>query len=339
VTSQPFTAPGPITGWADDDHDAPPLLLLHGGPGMSEYLSMLDAETRGWRTIRYQQRGVAPSTADGPFTIEQNVADAIAVLDELEIPEATVLGHSWGGHLVLQLALAHPDRVTGVVAVDGLGVTGGTGGGPELGQHLAERVAPARMPELVALSERLNGPAPAEEDAAALFRLLWPGYFADPADIIPFPEGLRMDAAVNAATLGSAFDSIGAGLADKLTQLTTPTVFVLGEKSPMPVSYGEAAAALIPGAEVIIVPGAGHLPWHEQPGCVADALRRVVARGLSLRWSAGRRGGGSAGRRISGFRRGLLARSARSPPRPLPRPVRHREIRLSRLRRPACGGR
>lgn len=280
MTSQPFTAPGPIAGWADDDHDAPPLLLLHGGPGMSDYMSILDTETSGWRTIRYQQRGLPPSATDGPFTIEQNVADAIAVLDELQIPAATVLGHSWGGYLVLELALAHPDRVTGVVAVDGLGVTGGTGGGPELSQHLAERVAPDHLPELAAVSERLGGPTPAQEDAAELLRLLWPGYFADPADILPFPDGVLIQPAVNATTLGAAFERIAGGLADKLVRLTTPAVFVLGEKSPMPVSYGEEAAALVPGAELVIVPDAGHMPWHEQPGCVADALRRVAARSL-----------------------------------------------------------
>jgi pimeloyl-ACP methyl ester carboxylesterase len=45
----------------------------------------------------------------------------------------------------------------------------------------------------------------------------------------------------------------------------------------MPVSHGEQAAALLPGSEVVIVPAAGHLPWHEQPGCVAGALSWIRA--------------------------------------------------------------
>ncbi len=36
-----------------------------------------------------------------------------------------------------------------------------------------------------------------------------------------------------------------------------------------------ADAALLPDAEVVVVPGAGHLPWHERPGCVASALAAV----------------------------------------------------------------
>ena len=43
----------------------------------------------------------------------------------------------------------------------------------------------------------------------------------------------------------------------------------------MPVSQGEQTAALLPMAEVTVVPAAGHLPWHEQPGCVAAALGRI----------------------------------------------------------------
>ena len=76
--------------------DGPALLCLHGGPGMSDYLDVLGDETDGWRRIRYTQRGLAPSTTDGPFTVAQHVADAVAVLDALGLEDVVVLGHSWG---------------------------------------------------------------------------------------------------------------------------------------------------------------------------------------------------------------------------------------------------
>jgi hypothetical protein len=44
----------------------PSLLLLHGGPAMTDYMDMLDAELDGWRSIRYQQRGLPPSAVNGP---------------------------------------------------------------------------------------------------------------------------------------------------------------------------------------------------------------------------------------------------------------------------------
>ena len=58
---------GQITGWLSGT--GPPLLLLHGGPALSEYLSSLAAELAPAFTVfRYQQRGLAPSVTDGERT-------------------------------------------------------------------------------------------------------------------------------------------------------------------------------------------------------------------------------------------------------------------------------
>lgn len=276
MTSQPFVAngpDGPIAGTVDGD--GPPLLLLHGGPAITDYMSMLDAETGGWRRISYQQRGLAPSTLTGPFTVENHVADAIAVLDELGVDRAVLLGHSWGGHLGLHLALAAPDRVTGLVSVDPLG-TVDDGGVTEMGQHLDERLTTEGAEAFAAVVERLGGPEPDDDDATESLRLRWPGYFGDPADIAPFPPGMRMSLAGYVGTFGSVMEHLADGFAAKLAGIGIPVVFVLGEKSPMPVSQGEQTAALLPRAEVVIVPGGGHLPWYEQPGCVAGALSRLA---------------------------------------------------------------
>lgn len=67
----------------------PPLLLLHGGPGLSDYTYTLEPELLdGYRVVRFQQRGLPPSTLEGPFEVERHVADAVAVLDALEIERA-----------------------------------------------------------------------------------------------------------------------------------------------------------------------------------------------------------------------------------------------------------
>jgi len=276
MTSRAFTAQtpqGPIAGWVDGD--GPPLLLIHGGPGMSEYLAMLGPEVDGWQAIRYQQRGIAPSASEGPFTLEQHVADAIAVLDELGLSQVTVLGHSWGGHLALHIALAHPDRVTGLVEVDPMGAVGDDGGAGDLMRHLGERMSPESAAAYAPIGERLAGPDATEEDMTASLRLLWPGYFGDPDDIIPYPPDLRLDPVSYIGTFGSIAEHLAGGFAAKLAGVTVPVVFVLGGKSPMPVSQGEQTAALLPAARVVVVPDAGHMPWHEQPGCVAAVLDQV----------------------------------------------------------------
>jgi pimeloyl-ACP methyl ester carboxylesterase len=96
-------------------------------------------------------------------------------------------------------------------------------------------------------------------------KLLWPGYYADPPAAPPLPSFMRASVAAYGGTFGSVSELQAGGLTERLRAIEVPAVFVLGEKSPMPVSQGE----------VRVVPEAGHLPWHEQPGCVAAALARV----------------------------------------------------------------
>jgi proline iminopeptidase len=59
--------------------------------------------------------------------VAQSTNDALAVLDALQWSRALIVGHSWGGHLALRLAAAHPERRLGALAVDPLGVVGDGG--------------------------------------------------------------------------------------------------------------------------------------------------------------------------------------------------------------------
>ena len=252
-----------------------PLLLLHGGPSLSDYMDMLAAEVTGWRSIRYQQRSLSPSATEGPFTVARHVADAVAVLDALGVDRAVVAGHSWGGHLALHLAVARPDRVAGLLILDPLGAIG-DGGAAEMGHALEDRLLPAAVARYREVEARLSGPDASDADALESLTLLWPGYYARPETAPGPPPGLRMSLAGNIATLTSAMEQIADGsLARALGDVSVPAIFLLGALSPMPVSQGELTAALLPRAEVVIVPGAGHVPSHERPGCVTDALSSI----------------------------------------------------------------
>ena len=95
----PFTvevASGRLGGWVVGD--GVPVLLLHGGPGLSfDYLDELASELGdGFQVAGYQQRGLEPSTLEGPFTIAQAIDDALAVLEFLNWSRALIVGHSWG---------------------------------------------------------------------------------------------------------------------------------------------------------------------------------------------------------------------------------------------------
>jgi proline iminopeptidase len=270
MTQTPFAA-GPIAGW--ETGAGPVALFLHGGPGMTDYGAQCRQEASGWRFVSYQQRGLTPSTQDGPFTVEQHVADAVTVLDAIGARRVVVVGHSWGAHLALHLAVAHPDRVAGLLLIDGLGVIG-DGGVAESAAALTARMLPAAAERMAQITAQLDGKEPDAEVAAEMLALRWPGYYADPLHAPP-PFGLPLSITANAETFASIFAHLDAGFAGQLAGLAMPVVSVLGDCSPIPVRQGEQTAALIPAAQVRVVREAGHMPWHEQPGCVTDALTRV----------------------------------------------------------------
>jgi pimeloyl-ACP methyl ester carboxylesterase len=66
-------------------------------------------------------------------------------------------------------------------------------------------------------------------------------------------------------------------LASELAGVRVPLGFVAGKRSPMPCDRAAGATArAVPGAWLEVVPGAGHFPWFERPGCVRRALQRLT---------------------------------------------------------------
>jgi proline iminopeptidase len=282
VISAEFTVavPGGIIAGVRSGQGSP-LLVLHGGPGVSDYTGLLAGELAGWTAFRYTQRGVAPSTASGPFTIGRHVADAIAVLDHHDVGSAAVLGHSWGGYLAMQLAAAAPERVAGVVLVDSLGGAG-DGGFTAFSAEVDARVGPQVLAEVAALDELAEASLGTPEAGAAAvksFDLMWPGYFADPLSAPPPPADIRVSPECYTGTSESIQQAQADGrLANQLAGYGGPVEIVTGAASPMPIDTATSTAALFSDARVSVVPGAGHLPWHERPGCVTAALRRLADR-------------------------------------------------------------
>jgi proline iminopeptidase len=256
-----------------------PLLVLHGGPGVNDYSDLFAAELAGWDALRYTQRGVAPSVTEGPFTIAQHVADALAVLDQHGVAAATVLGHSWGGYLAMQLAARAPGRVNALVLADTLGAVG-DGGLAAFGAELEARATPETLARIAELDEA-STTSKEQEAAVALeyFRLDWPGLFAVPADAPPVPDTARVSPEGFEQTSASITEAVERGdLPGLLSGFTGPVEVVAGERSPLPRQAAESTASVFLDARLTTAPGAGHQVWHEAPGCLAAALSRVAAR-------------------------------------------------------------
>jgi pimeloyl-ACP methyl ester carboxylesterase len=250
----------------------PPVLVLHGGPGLSEYTEALVGELEDAFTVyRYQQRGLAPSTTSGPFDIETHVADVAAVLDGIGIERAYVVGHSWGGHLAMHFAAHHHDRLLGLVAVDPLGAVP-DGGEADLGRILTERTPPEGAARALELDRRALAGEGTPEDALEGLAIVWPGYFSSPLDAPPMPA-LDISIQCYAGTFESIHEHFTLGtLQEMLPRIRVPSVFLLGAASPIPPEHGIASAALIPEARYEVLDDCGHFVWLESPGSVRRVL-------------------------------------------------------------------
>jgi proline iminopeptidase len=266
------TPAGDIAAWRGGT-GAETAVLLHGGPGMSNYLETLTPLLGDrFRTIRYQQRGVAPTTIGPPYTVEAHIDDAIAVIDQEAGGRAFIVGHSWGGHLALHMLVACPDRLAGAVIVDPLGAHMDVM--EPFGDRLQAGLTDAQRERSAELDAREDAGEATSEDSREALAMVWPNYFADPATAFPMPP-LEFGAAGYAGTTASVAEHAERGtLVDALPRVpaSIPVVFIHGEASPMPMRASTATAALIPHARVVAIADAGHFPWLEQPGAFMSAL-------------------------------------------------------------------
>ena len=271
-------AGGELVGWVAGS--GPRVLLLHGGPALGyEYLDGLAEDLGdGFTLASYQQRGLAPSTTDGPFDMATHADDAAAVLDCLGWPTAFLVGHSWGSHLAAQLLARLPGRFDGALLVDGLGAAV-PGGAAEFGAELTARAPAADQARLAELAGAEAGTT-TEEEELELLALVWAGYFADPAVTMPMGEQ-RLGLPAHEATWVALNEDLPA-LQAALPDIDVPVAVVHGERSPMPLSASRDTADALGNAELVVVEGAGHFLWFEAPGAVGDALRRVIARSADV---------------------------------------------------------
>jgi 3-oxoadipate enol-lactonase len=102
--------------WVEDEGEGPAVLFVHGGLGDMRLWEPVTAQlVDAFRCVRYDLRFWGRST--GPAEPFSFVADAVGVLDALEIERAVLVGLSMGGGTALDVALAHPERVTALVHV------------------------------------------------------------------------------------------------------------------------------------------------------------------------------------------------------------------------------
>lgn len=268
--------------WAEwGREDAPPLLVLHGGPGAShDYLLPQMLELAGdHRVLLYDQRGGGRSRAesgDSNVTWETHVDDLDAVVSEFDLQPLSLVGYSWGALLALlyaRQAFANhwPQRPSRMVLLDPA---------PSSTAHRrsfeAEFARRQRSEPIRSMREELQKSGLGERDRDAYrqraFELSVAAYFSDPErarDLTPFRVVGKIQESV--------WQSLGEyDVTDGLEQVACPTLVVHGADDPIPLESSQAIARTL-GAELVVLADCGHVPYVERPKELFDAVNRFLA--------------------------------------------------------------
>jgi proline iminopeptidase len=244
---------------------ATPLLCVNGGLlyGHQMLWPALSPLAQGRQLVFYDQRGRGDSTPpprpDG-VSIEHDAADIPGIRRALGIRQWDILGHSWGGGIAMLAAERDGEAARRVVTVGAVGPT--SDWMPELEQAALARLAPAERAVLARLTPAML--AEADPDVqSAWSRAIYPAWFAD-RSLAAFFSPPR-STSVTGAAVASRLRVEGYDWRPLLRALRSPTLVIHGELDVMPVSVAHELAALLPNAEIAVLPGSGHMPFWEAP--------------------------------------------------------------------------
>lgn len=259
-----------------DSTRRPPVILLHGGPGLPDYLGEVARMIADLAPVyRYDQRGTGRSPWQGRHTFARHIADLAELLDAWNIPEAVLVGHSYGTNLAGRFCLAHPDRVAAMLLMCGPFVGDWRAGD----QAERDRRMSARQKQR--LHELGQVPHRTEDEEVELLTLSWFTDHADPEHGWDWAaQGARRRRPVNwamNAELGkeNRADPLDEHLDALHARLPAHVELVGGVDDPRPLPALESLALRL-DIPLTRIEGAGHEPWLEQPDTVRTHLRRFI---------------------------------------------------------------
>jgi pimeloyl-ACP methyl ester carboxylesterase len=257
--------------------DAPPIVLLHGASGNLEdqRLTLGKALAVRHRVLLVDRPGHGHSDRPGGKSDASPGRQAALIaqaLGSLGVGRAIVVGHSWSGALAAALALDFPERVAGLVLV--APVTHPWPGGISWYYRLASRPVLGRLfaqtcalplgslmlaSAVASVFEPQRPPADYLRDAATRLVLRPQEFIANAQDV-------------------AALKAFVAAQASRYRDIAAPTVIISGDADNTVHldTHSRAAVTLIPGAELIVLPGIGHMPHHVAADAIVAAIDQLA---------------------------------------------------------------
>jgi pimeloyl-ACP methyl ester carboxylesterase len=238
-------------------------VLVHGLGGTSAGIwgHVADELAHGFDVVTYDLRGTGGSErAAGPYSLDDFVGDLRSLVRELELEGTALVGHSFGGSVVLAYAARYPDDVAAVVSVGGPAVL------PEQGQQgIRDRAETVERNGMASVAEAVatNGTAPS-------FRERDPERFDELVEMLS-----ANDPATYAATCRVLAEM---DLRLELGRVTAPVLLIAGDHDGVvPAATGdEIEAALANVARRVTVEDCGHNLTVERPEVLVEEVRSFL---------------------------------------------------------------
>ena len=252
--------------------DAPAIVLLHGSNAdLLTWQPWAEALRADYRVIRFDQRGhgLTGPAPDGDYTQDAFVADVQAIADGLGLDRFVLGGNSMGGGIAMAYAIAHPERLAGLVLVDAGGAPIRREGGGNIGFKLAtmpvvgsalSQIFPRAIVER-SLSQSVSNQAVVTD--AAIDRYWELGRY----------PGTREATLKRFSLPRTPFTASAVGA------MQVPTLVMWGEEDAL-IPYAAAGWYMehLPNATLANYPGIGHIPMEEAPQASVRDLRAWLAK-------------------------------------------------------------
>jgi pimeloyl-ACP methyl ester carboxylesterase len=231
----------------------PPLLFLHGGNGPQDDVPFFDHLTQRFEVIAPVHPGFAGSPIPEHFDhLDDLVYLYLDLMDALKLHDTVLMGGSMGGWIAVEMAVRTTQRLSHLILVDAVGIKPGNRDTRDIADIFALQDADltrllfhdvSKAPPYTDLSEAQQTVMAANRIAHALYT--WEPYMHNPK--------LRF----------------------RLHRVNVPTLLLWGANDRLvSVAYAEAYRAMLPQAQLVVIPEAGHLPHVEQP---ERCLEQVVS--------------------------------------------------------------
>ena len=244
---------GQQINYSDNRTDGPAIIWSHGFlMDHTMFEPQIDALGDQYRCVTWDERGFGDTPATAPFTYWDSAEDAVALLDHLGIEHAVFAGMSQGGFVSLRAALAHPQRVAGLILID-----------TQAGLEAEENIEPYRGMLAHWLSDAPLG------DVGDFVASLILGSDELAARWVPIWEARRDGFTEHPGNCLLDRDDI----TDRLGEISAPALVVHGDADiAIPLERAHALADGLPNATMAVIPGGSHAANLTNPGETNQAI-------------------------------------------------------------------